>query len=242
MPLKSGNLGGHQSCGTKHDNACSRTIGYPKGDGSFFVPSEDELDAMNGDKDRLIKLNTFVPSADVDPLYFKSTYVVKPEKHVADAFWLLARRLAKLDRIAVGSAVLDKDEVMLFLRWSPKFECLFLEVGIFDEQIKRELIAGVQATEPEIAYSRPMIKLADDLIKNTFEEPFDPEAFEPTRWHRLRNLIVANGASPSGKVVKPSNGEVANGADLMSALKATVAQKSRSKKAAPKPRKQKVAS
>jgi len=241
LPTKSIGGGGHQVCDGKHEGACSRAVGYPKADGTFFIPSDDELEAMKAEKAHICSADTFVPIGDVDPVYFNSTYVVRPEKGAEEAFWLLARRLAKLDRIAVGSAVLDKDEVMLFLRWSHRFECLFLEIGIFDEQIRLASIMGAQATEPDVTYSTAMIKLADDLIKNTFEEPFDPKAFVPKRWHALRNLILANGASPDGDAVPSESPEPT--VDLMAQLKATVAKKNKAtaKKVAAERPKRKVA-
>lgn len=226
---------GRQWCGEEHEGvACSRAIGYPKPDGTFFVPDDNELERIKGPKDRLIKLDTFVPSEEIDPVYFEKTYVAKPEKGHESSFWLVAGRLQALDRIACGRATLSEDEKMVFLRWSTRFECLFVSVGVYDEQIKKELIAASQATRPDVTYGKPMIAMADTMMKKVFISPFEPEDHQPTRWHGLRDLIVANGAAPNGEAKGDTSEPTV---DLMASLQATVAAASaKAKKPAPKKR------
>lgn len=234
VPMKSSGGGGGGSvwCGEEHDGVeCSRAIGYPKPDGTFFVPADDDLQRLVGEKDRLIKLDTFVPTEEIDSVYFEKTYVPKPEKGHESAFWLVAGRLQALDRIACGRATISEDEKMIFLRWSSRFECLFVSVGVYDEQIKKELIAASQATRPDVTYGKPMIEMADTMMKKVFISPFEPEDHQPTRWHGLRDLILANGASPNGEAKGDTSEPTV---DLMASLKATVAAASAKKPAAPK--------
>jgi DNA end-binding protein Ku len=208
------------ACGHEHDGECRQVVGYPRPDGSYFVPSEDDLIEIEADKDSLIHLDSFVPSEEVDPAYFETTYVVRPEKGYEAAFWLIAARLEKLQRTAVGSAVLSKDDKLVFLRWSKQFQCLFLCVGVYDEQIKYDLIKGAQASRVT-SFKREEIALADQMMTKVYTRPFVAAEYPPKRWHALSSLIEKNGASATGAPVKPSeDGPVL---DLMAQLTATLA-------------------
>src|ERR1043166_8520718 len=58
----------------------SQVVGYPRPNGTFYVPSDEDLVEITPEDDRMIHLDTFVPNDEVEPAYYEKTYTVKPEK------------------------------------------------------------------------------------------------------------------------------------------------------------------
>ena len=67
--------------------------GYEYERGRFVTLTKEELKALDIESSRIVDLDTFVPRADVDPVYFDTPYYVYPEGPVAaEAFRVSARR------------------------------------------------------------------------------------------------------------------------------------------------------
>lgn len=207
------------------DSPGKRVIGYAREDGTFYVPSEDDLAEIKDEKDGMITLDTFVPDDEIEPAYFDKTYAIKPQPGAEKPFWLIANQLRDLGRSAVGSVVLDKDEKLVFLRYSKVFDCLLFSVGYFDEQVSHALIEGSKVSRID-TFSEAEKKLAEQMMTKVYIEPFIASAYKPERWHKLTALIEANNAYAHGAPrakgeTKPTDAP----ADLMAQLKASVTAK-----------------
>lgn len=213
-PIK-GSGGGFSVCQEKHEGACSRVIGYDRGDGSYFVPEE-----IAAEKDGQVNFTTFVPAEEIDPAYFAKTYVVKPDpkggEQAAKVFWLIAARLKKLNRVAVGSAVLDKDEKMVFLRYSKALDAIFFCVGCFHEQLKFDALNGAESGKIE-KFTPAENKLMDEIMTKVYVEPFDALKVKPERWHQINALIA-------GEAVDTPHEPLPEVPNLMDKLQATIEQ------------------
>lgn len=187
-----GATGGLGVCQEKHDGACERTVGYDRGDETFFVPSDDQLDEITDEKTRTINLETFVPVLEVDPAYFEKTYVVKADSaapaEAVKVLDLLSSRLKIKRLIGIGTATLDKEERMVFLRYSEEFNALFFVVGVFDEQVKRGAISKISE---QVRFKQTEVRLMDQILTQVFVGDFNPSNFQPERWHKLNALIAA---------------------------------------------------
>src|SRR5690606_32223653 len=53
--------------------------GYPIGDDEYVIVEDEELEALDPERSRVIDLESFVPLADIDPGYLESSYVLVPD-------------------------------------------------------------------------------------------------------------------------------------------------------------------
>lgn len=206
------------SCGKTHDGDCTRVIGYEV-DGKIVVPSEEQLAGLDDEKDGAVRLDTFVDTGDVDPVYYEKTYLVTPGKGDNRGFWLIANALRDNNRSAVGRVVLTKKERMVVVRWSEALQALLFHTCHFDAQIKREKIAAV--ARPEIDFNAAEVELAKKLVTEIFTEAFDPAKVSDERTAKLSALIAALGAGETPEVVAAA--PKASALDLTAALEAMVA-------------------
>ncbi len=76
--------------------------GYPVDDG--FVPVEDEeLESLDPDLSKVIELDAFVPTSEIDPAYVENTYVLVPGRDASTAYRLLAASMAEEGRSGIAT-------------------------------------------------------------------------------------------------------------------------------------------
>ncbi|HEX7000833.1 MAG TPA: Ku protein [Trueperaceae bacterium] len=80
--------------------------GYPVGEDEFVMVEDEELEALDPDRSRVIDLDVFVPRSDLDPSYVQNTYVLLPGKDAATAYRLLAASMAEEDRAGIATFVM----------------------------------------------------------------------------------------------------------------------------------------
>lgn len=80
--------------------------GYPVGDDEFVMVEDEELEALDPDRSRVIDLDVFVPRADLDPSYVQNTYVLLPGKDAATAYRLLVASMEEEDRAGIATFVM----------------------------------------------------------------------------------------------------------------------------------------
>lgn len=184
------------SCGVQHEEPCSQVTGYPIAEDTWYVPDPDTLDSLNEEKSSTVTFSSRVPIAEVDPAYFAKTYAVTPRDDAdmiqKKVFWLLCDVLKKQKQVMVAQAVLDKDEKMIVLRWSPVFNAPILTISVFDEQIRYERIAASQATRDGLSKpSKVEVDLLEQILALYVAEPFVATEWVPRRWHELNRIIEA---------------------------------------------------
>lgn len=76
----------------------------------------DDLKALDVDSTRTIDLATFVPRAEVDPLYFNAPYYVYPDgKPAAEAFGVIGVAMSRAGIAGLGRITLARRERMGFV-------------------------------------------------------------------------------------------------------------------------------
>ena len=77
--------------------------GYEYDRGQFVTFTPDELKALEPESTGTIDLSTFVPRADVDPLYFNTPYYVYPDGRIAvEAFQVLNVAMTEAGLAGIG--------------------------------------------------------------------------------------------------------------------------------------------
>lgn len=87
--------------------------GYPIGDDEFVMIEDEELEALDPDRSRVIDLDVFVPRGDLDPSYVQNTYVLVPGDDAATAYRLLVASMAEEDRAGIATFVMRGTSYLL---------------------------------------------------------------------------------------------------------------------------------
>jgi DNA end-binding protein Ku len=189
--------------------------GYEIDKGRFVVFSGDELsEIMKGITGGIVDVVQFVNQAEIDPVYYRSTYYLAPEKTGVKAYKILLRALEEKNMVGIARvairereypATLRADEgvlVMETMHWpdeirEPQFETLDEDVEIRDEEVQ----------------------MAEMIIDNL------TATFDPSAWNDETREAVEAAAQrkvDGQEIVAPEAPRPTGVVDLMDALKASV--------------------
>jgi DNA end-binding protein Ku len=244
----------HRECGTpiKQKRWCpvhDREVpseelvkGWEVSKGQFVIVEDADLEAIaQRDTSRAIEISSFVPLADVDPMFFDRTYFLAPSSAEAQRrpYVLLLDAMKETGMAAIGRMVIRGNENFVLIR--PSGEALVLETLFLAEDVRSqaeidEAVEAIDVQEPELDLARQLI---DSLVGE-----WEPTDLRSEYRQNLRELLEAKLAGE--EIAMPEPVAEAPVVDLMEALKKSVAaSKSRSgdgakpsarKKAAPRKR------
>jgi len=203
------------------------TTGYPHGDG-FVVPNPEDVKALELERDSKLECQALVDPGTVNPVYLEKSYVVWPEKGQEAAYDLLCAVLQDSGRALVGTTVIRKSTKAVMLRFDG--ECLLAHVCAYDQHMAWNdygLVAGARSSRP--APAQELVEMALRVF-SALPETFDFSQVTDEYDTRLRAAIETLGAG--GKIERPVEDAPLPVADLMEALKATVAAQATPKKKA----------
>jgi DNA end-binding protein Ku len=230
----------HRECGTpiKQKRYCplhERDVdadelvkGWEFAKGQYVVVEDSDLEAVELRRSRSIELFSFVPLADVDPVYFDRAYYLAPASDAVGRrpYVLLLRALQETETAAVGKFVLWGKENLCLVR--PLGDALALELLYYPEDLRSsaeilEAVAEVEVKDAELAMARQLVE--------SLAGSFDPSEYRNEYRQELRAMLEAKLAGQ--EVVRPEPVAEAPVIDLMEALKQSVAA-ARSEKATAK--------
>ncbi len=193
--------------------------GYEVSEGKYVVLEDDEVKAAAGEGSRVIDVEEFVCSGDIDPVLFVKSYYLGSQDDGKDAYRLLHDALEKSDRAGVGRWVFHNREYLVAVR--PYDDALALHTMRFADEIVPA--DDLEISTPSRNPSKRELDMAGQLVK-TLEAKFDPTAFEDSYRERLLEYIEAKS---KGKVESlPQRTEAEDPGDLMAALEASVSGRS----------------
>ena len=192
--------------------------GYEVERGSYVVFSDAELVAAGIGKKGLplIDVIRFVESEEIDPVYYKSSYYLVPEKTGLRAYRILWEALQSAGRVGIARFAMRGREHLSTLRCHQ--DSLLLETMFWPDEI-RAVPTGEQ--EEEVEVRREEVEMARILI-DTMSGPFVGEEYQDkTR----ENIEAAARRKVEGKEVVSldAGDEPGEVIDLLAALKASVA-------------------
>jgi DNA end-binding protein Ku len=83
--------------------------GYEYERGQFVTFTAEELKALDVESSKIIDLETFVPRAEVDPIYFNTPYYVYPDGRIADeTFGVIGAAMREADKVGIGRVTLSR--------------------------------------------------------------------------------------------------------------------------------------
>ena len=192
--------------------------GYEVERGSYVVFSDAELAAAGIGKKGLplIDVIRFVESEEIDPVYYKSSYYLVPEKTGLRAYRILWEALQLAGRVGIARFAMRGKEHLSTLRCHQ--DSLLLETMFWPDEIRAVPTAE---QEEEVEVRREEVEMASILI-DTMSGPFVGEEYQDKTRENIeeaarrkvegKEVVTLEAADQPGEVI-----------DLLAALKASVA-------------------
>lgn len=202
--------------------------GYELSKDHFVVLTDEELESVAVERRRSIDLLAFVEAEDVDPVYYDRTYYLAPQDNAEKPYALLVEAMKETGKAAIGKIVLSSKEHLVLLR--PSGNTLVVELLFYPEDVRskaeiEEQMEGVKTTKAEL-------EMASQLVES-LSGPFEPDQYENEHKRELVALIERKQAGEEIAIAPESPAPQAV-PDLMSALKASLAQAQEDGAAEPK--------
>jgi DNA end-binding protein Ku len=164
---------------------------------------------------KIIDLETFVPRAEVDPVYFNTPYYVYPDGPIAvETFRVIGAAMTEAGEVGIGRVTLSRRERPVMVE--PRGAGMVLITLRAAEEVRT---AAFDNADGDI--DADMVAIAATIIRRRSGH-FDPATFRDRYQEALRELIEAK---VKGMPVRPKRiAEPRPVVDLMAALKHSLAQ------------------
>jgi DNA end-binding protein Ku len=184
--------------------------GYEYERGRYVVIDDEDIRKVAPKTAKVMEILEFVKSADVDPLYFESSYYMAPDDAGEKPYALLFDALKRTGYVGVAKIAMHNREHIVILRPGPRGILLHTMYYAHEIRAVDEFRTDVSLVkEKEIALATGLIEaLAAD--------------FEPQKYHDAYrdNLLAMIEAKKSGQeVVEAAAPEPAKVVDILDALK-----------------------
>ncbi|MDB5131592.1 MAG: Ku protein [Mucilaginibacter sp.] len=190
--------------------------GYKLNDEYVIMDENDFADAAP-EKSRIIEIESFVDIADVNPMYYETSYYAEPDTKSNKAYALLIQALVKSKKAGLARFVLRSTESLCIVH--PVEKVLVITRIRFAQEIR----SSEDLKVPDIEVSKKELDMGLALI-NQYAEHFDVSKFKDEYNDELLKIIKAKsqGKRATVKKLKPQK---ATGDDLYEQLMQSLATK-----------------
>jgi DNA end-binding protein Ku len=213
----------------KRCKKCSKIVkgedivkGYPYGDDQFVIIEPDDLAKLKLKSTKVIEIEGFVDASEVHPTFYDTPYYAGPDGDIAaKTFALLTATLKNTGKLGIGKVVIrDRESVVLL---SPEENGLLLYKLRYPNEIRK--INEVPKLDGLTA-DKEQLKLAKTLV-DSMAKPFAEIKLKDSYKDAVKELIKAK---IEGKEVITVEEEEKPVVDIMTALKQSIENASKSKK------------
>lgn len=150
----------------------------------YVVLTKEELAKITASTSREMPILEFVRLAEIDPVYFETSYYVAPDRAGERAYALLLQALRQTGFVAVAQLAMHNREHVVIVR--PGRTGMILHTMFYEDEIRRddEYRADTASVVPK------ELDLATRLIES-LAAPFEPGKYKDTYRERLQQLIDA---------------------------------------------------
>jgi DNA end-binding protein Ku len=181
----------------------------------FVILTSEELDTLQGEKNKTIEIVDFVKLEEIDPIYYQRSYFVGPDSNSAKAYLLLKQAMQESGRIGVAKITIRSKEQLAAVRVYQRG--LILETMVFPDEVRN--IDHVPGIPEEIPLPERELRLAKQLI-DQLTTSFNPMIYRDERRESLAELIQQKVSGQEIKAVQEAPRR--NVVDLMEALQASI--------------------
>ena len=189
--------------------------GYEIDKGRFVVFSGDELsEIMKGITGGIVDVVQFVNQAEIDPVYYRSTYYLAPEKTGVKAYKILLRALEEKNMVGIARVAIREREYPATLRADE--DVLVMETMYWPDEIREPQF---ETLDEDVEIRDEEVQMAEMIIDNL------TATFDPSAWNDETREAVEAAAQrkvDGQEIVAPEAPQPTGVVDLMDALKASV--------------------
>ena len=209
--------------------------GYEYEKGKFVVLTDADFKAAALEHSKTIDILDFVKEAEIDPRYFETPYYLVPSKGGDKPYALLREAIRQTGSVGIGKIIIRQTQHLVGVKVIG--DALVLEIMRF----ANELVDASEFDFPGRSSVRPQeLQMAEQLVGN-LAESFDPTRYTDEYRANLMRIIKAKMKGKKPNLEEPATAAPDSGVlDLMSRLRASLAEGTR-KKGAARPRKKTVA-
>jgi DNA end-binding protein Ku len=206
--------------------------GYEYEKGKYVVVDQEEINKAAPKTATTMEILEFVKGADLDPIYFESSYYMAPDAGGEKAYALLFEALRKSGFVGIAKVAMHNREHIVILR--PGKHGLVLHTMYYADEVRA---VEEFRTNGELVQQKEL-DLAQMFVQSLAAE-FEPEKYHDQYRLNLQEMITAK---VEGKaVVEPEPARpLAPVVDIMEALKASMARIAEKKSAKPAERNARV--
>jgi DNA end-binding protein Ku len=178
------------------------------------VIDEEDIKKMAPKTAKTIEILEFVKVAEVDPIYYESSYYMAPDEAGEKPYTLLFETLRKSEYVAVAKIAMHNREHVVILR--PSGQGITLHTMYYEDEIRK-----TEAFRTDNSQIRDTeLKMAMMLVE-AMVAPFEPAKYHDRFRTNLRAMIDAK--IQGQEIVAPVEAQQTKVVDIMDALKASLA-------------------
>jgi DNA end-binding protein Ku len=190
--------------------------GYEISKGEYVTVTPEEIDSVKLESNKTIDIESFVPEADIDRLYWDNPYYLVPDgKMAAEPYAVIREAMKRAGQIAVGRVVMSTRERIVALE--PREKGIIATTLRSHDEVRK--MKDFFSDIPDVKPDAEMIAIAGKIIAQK-EGDFDPTEFNDRYEDALRDLIERK--QKGHKITRAAEPEPTNVVNLMDALRASV--------------------
>jgi DNA end-binding protein Ku len=188
--------------------------GYEYEKDHYVVVEDEEIKKMAPSSAKIMEILEFVKAAEVDPIYFESSFYMAPDDAGQKPYALLYDTLKRTGYVGVAKIAMHNREHIVIFR--PGAHGLLMHTMYYANEVRR-----VEEFRTDTGLVKDQeLKLAEMLVES-LAAPFEPQKYHDTYLDNLQALIDAK--VKGQEVVTPPAAEPAKVIDIMQALKQSLA-------------------
>nr|WP_235994204.1 MULTISPECIES: Ku protein [Brucella] len=196
--------------------------GFDKGDGSYVILEEDELEAVALESTRTIDIDKFVPRDSIGWIWYDKPHYLAPSDKVGqEAFSVIREAMVKSAVFGLARLVMYRRERAVLLE--PRGRGIVLWTLRFGDEVRNatDYFSTIEDSKPD----KKLLSMVRRLIKGKTED-WKPDFLQDPMQKNLQSMIAAKKKKKTASVSKPrktapeTEGNVIN---IMDALRKSLA-------------------
>lgn len=190
--------------------------GFEVEEGKYIIVAAEELEEIVPESSRLIEIQEFVPTAQIDPLFLEHVYTLEPEvTNDVGSYNALVAALQELGVAGICTWTMRKRAYHGAVQASGKL------LRLTTLRYADEVIAVKSLELEEIPLSERELQIGSELIKQMVA-PFQPEKFVNEHQHKLQQLIEQKARGEKVPLLRPRLLQPTSADQLLEALEASL--------------------
>ena len=188
--------------------------GYEFEKDRYVVFTDEELSSAHPEGNKLVDVVQFVDESEIDPMMYKSSYFLAPEKTGVKAYRILEEALAEKGRVGIAKVSIREKQQLATLR--SRDGMIVMETMFWPDEVRE---AEFEELGAEVEIRPEEVEMAASIIDN-LTRPFEGEEYVDKTREAVEELAAKKVAGE--EIVAPESPEPTKVVDLLEALKASV--------------------